>query len=119
MNDVSKYKNPLLYVVAAVLGLLSIYAIWMHFNRNEKMPVDLEAKIDSLENVNQNLIEQQHKIDSSISSYAAKISAVDFQIGKTKEKSTIINQFHRDAKHQVDNIQASELDSFFKKRYHY
>lgn len=119
MNEMSKYKNPLLYVLAAILGVIALFAVWPYFTPIEKMPLDLQAKIDSLNDANQKLLHQQQKIDSAISSYQSKIRDVGLKINQVKEKATFIDQYHREVNHRLDIIPSSQLDSFFKNRYHY
>ncbi len=119
MIEVSKYKNPLLYVVAAILGVIAFFAVWPYLTPNEKMPVELQAKIDSLNDANQKLLQQQQKIDSAISSYQLKVRDVGLKINQVKEQATVIDQYHREVYHRLDIIPSSQLDSFFKNRYHY
>jgi GH25 family lysozyme M1 (1,4-beta-N-acetylmuramidase) len=83
------------------------------------MPADIKATIDSLTNVNKQLIEHQKQIDSTITVYETEVKQVDFQIDNIKEKTTIIREYYHEAGKQADKYTPTQVDSFFKKRYNY
>ena len=105
-----------LYVVVGLLFLLGI--IWIT-TRKPQIPADIKATIDSLTNVNKQLIEHQKQIDSTITVYETEVKQVDFQIDNIKEKTTIIREYYHEAGKQADKYTPTQVDSFFKKRYNY
>ena len=112
----NKYKKQIAYVI---VGLFLLYGIIWLATRKPQMPADLQATIDSLTNVNKQLIEHQKQIDSTIHVYEAEVKQVDNQIDNIKEKTTIIKEYYHEVSQQVNNYTPTELDSFFKARYNY
>ena len=83
------------------------------------MPADIKATIDSLTNINKQLIEHQKQIDSTIHVYEAEVHKVDFEINNIKEKTTIIKEYYHEVSQQVNHFTSTQVDSFFKARYNY
>ena len=102
-----------------ILGIIAVYGIILIATRKPQMPADIKATIDSLTNVNKQLIEHQKQIDSTIHVYEAEVKQVDYQINNIKEKTTIIKEYYHEISQQVDNYTPTELDLFFKSRYNY
>jgi chromosome segregation ATPase len=111
----TNYKKAL-YVIGALVLLYGI--IWIS-TRKPQMPTDIKATIDSLTNVNKQLIEQQKQIDSTIHAYETEVHKVDFEINNIKEKTTVIKEYYHEVSQQVDHYNATQVDSFFKARYNY
>jgi len=105
-----------LYVVVGLLFLLSI--IWIT-TRKPQIPADIKATIDSLTNVNKQLLEKQNQIDSTIAVYGIKVNEVDFQIDNIKEKTTIVHEYYHEVGQQAGKYTPTQIDSFFKVRYNY
>lgn len=105
-----------LYVVVGLLFLLSI--IWIT-TRKPQIPADIKATIDSLTNVNKQLLEKQNQIDSTIAVYGIKVNEVDFQIDNIKEKTTIVREYYHEVGQQAGKYTPTQIDSFFKVRYNY
>ena len=112
----NKYKKQIVYVI---VGLFLLYGIIWIATRKPQMPTDIKATIDSLTNINKQLIEHQKQIDSTIHVYEAEVKQVDYQIDNIKEKTTIIKEYYHEVSQQVNNYTSTELDSFFKARYNY
>jgi hypothetical protein len=112
----NKYKKQIAYVI---VGLFLLYGIIWIATRKPQIPADIKATIDSLTNVNKQLIEHQKQIDSTIHVYEAEVKQVDYQIDNIKEKTTIIKEYYHEQSQQVNNYTPTELDSFFKARYNY
>jgi chromosome segregation ATPase len=112
----NKYKKQIVYVI---VGLFLLYGIIWIATRKPQMPADIKATIDSLTNINKQLIEHQKQIDSTIHVYEAEVKQVDYQIDNIKEKTTIIKEYYHEVSQQVNNYTSTELDSFFKARYNY
>ena len=112
----NKYKKQIAYVI---VGLFLLYGIIWIATRKPQMPANIKATIDSLTNVNKQLIEHQKQIDSTIHVYEAEVKQVDYQIDNIKEKTTIIKEYYHEVSQQVNNYTSTELDSFFKARYNY
>jgi hypothetical protein len=102
-----------------ILGIIAVYGIIWIATRKPQMPADIKATIDSLTNVNKQLIEHQKQIDSTIHVYETEVKQVDYQIDNIKEKTTIIKEYYHEISQQVDNYTPTELDLFFKSRYNY
>ena len=112
----NKYKKQIAYVI---VGLFLLYGIIWIATRKPQMPANIKATIDSLTNINKQLIEHQKQIDSTINVYEAEVKQVDYQIDNIKEKTTIIKEYYHEVNQQVNNYTPTELDSFFKARYNY
>lgn len=112
----SKYKKQIVYVI---VGLFLLYGIIWVATRKSQIPADIKATIDSLTNVNKQLIEHQKQIDSTIHIYEAEVKQVDYAIDHVKEKTTVIKEYYHEISQQVDNYTPTELDLFFKARYNY
>ena len=112
----NKYKKQIGYII---IGLWLIYGtIWLS-TRQPQMPADIKATIDSLTNVNKQLIEHQKQIDSTIAVYETKVNEVDFQIDNIKEKTTIVREYYHEVGQQAGKYTPTQIDSFFKARYNY
>ena len=111
-----KYKQPILYVI---VGLFVLYGFIWITTRKPQMPADLQATIDSLTNANKELVERQKQIDSTIHVYETEVHKIDNQIDHVKEKTTIIKEYYHEISQQVENYDATQVDSFFKARYNY
>jgi len=105
-----------LYVIGGLIVLFGI--IWLT-TRQPQMPDDIKATIDSLTNVNKQLIEHQKQIDSTINAYEAEVDKVDFEINNIKEKTTIVREYYHEVSNQTSHYTPTQIDSFFKKRYNY
>lgn len=106
----------ILYIIGSILFLYLFILITI---RKPQMPADIKATIDSLTNVNKQLIEKQKQIDSTIMVYDNKIKQVDFRIDNIKEKTTIIREYYHEVSQQVSKYTPTQIDSFFKARYKY
>jgi len=113
---IKKNYKPILYVI---LGLFLLYGIIWITTRKSQMPADLKATIDSLTNVNKQLIEHQKQIDSTISVYETEVKQVDHQIDNIKEKTVVIKEYYHEINDKVTHYNAAQIDSFFKSRYNY
>ena len=105
-----------LYIIGGLIVLFGI--IWLT-TRQPQMPADIKATIDSLTNVNKQLVEHQKQIDSTINAYEAEVEQVDFQLDNIKEKTTIVREYYHEISSQTSNYTPTQVDSFFKKRYNY
>jgi len=112
----NKYKKQIVYVI---VGLFLLYGIIWIATRKPQIPANIKATIDSLTNINKQLIEHQKQIDSTIHVYEAEVKQVDYAIDHIKEKTTIIKEYYHEQSQQVNNYTPTELDSFFKARYNY
>jgi len=105
-----------LYVIGGLIVLFGI--IWLT-TRQPQMPADIKATIDSLTNVNKQLIEHQKQIDSTINAYEAEVDKVDYELDHIKEKTTIVREYYHEVSQQTEQYTPTQVDSFFKKRYNY
>ena len=105
-----------LYIIGGLIVLFGI--IWLT-TRQPQMPADIKATIDSLTNVNKQLVEHQKQIDSTINAYEAEVEQVDFQLDNIKEKTTIVREYYHEVGQQAAQYNPTQVDSFFKARYNY
>lgn len=105
-----------LYIIG---GLLVLFGLLWITTRKPQMPADVKATIDSLTNINKQLIEHQKQIDSTIDAYKAEVKQVDNQIDHIKEKTTIIREYYHEVSQQTEQYTPTQVDSFFKDRYKY
>ena len=88
-----------LYIIG---GLLVLFGLLWITTRKPQMPADIKATIDSLTNINKQLIEHQKQIDSTIDAYKAEVKQVDNQIDHIKEKTTIIREYYHEVSQQTE-----------------
>ena len=105
-----------LYIIG---GLLVLFGLLWITTRKPQMPADVKTTIDSLTNINKQLIEHQKQIDSTIDAYKAEVKQVDNQIDHIKEKTTIIREYYHEVSQQVEHYTPPQIDSFFHQRYNY
>jgi hypothetical protein len=105
-----------LYIIG---GLLVLFGLLWVTTRQPKMPADIKATIDSLTNVNKQLIEHQKQIDSTINAYETEVKQIDFQVDHIKEKTTIVREYYHEVSQQTEQYTPTQVDSFFKARYNY
>ena len=113
---VKKNYKTILYVVG---GVLFLYILILVTTRKPQIPADVKLTIDSLTNVNKQLLEKQNQIDSTIAVYGIKVNEVDFQIDNIKEKTTIVREYYHEVGQQAGKYTPTQIDSFFKVRYNY
>ena len=118
-QSISTVKKSYKTILTIIGSLVLLYGIIWISTRKPQIPADLKATIDSLTNVNKQLIEHQKQIDSTITVYEAEVKQVDYQIDNIKEKTTIIKEYFHEISQQVDHYDATQVDSFFKSRYNY
>jgi len=105
-----------LYIIG---GLLVLFGLLWITTRKPQMPANIKATIDSLINVNKQLIEHQKQIDSTIDAYETKNKQIDFQLNNIKEKTTIVREYYHEVSQQTEQYTPTQVDSFFKDRYKY
>ena len=113
---VKKNYKTILIVIGSLILLYGI--IWIT-TRKPQIPAEYKAVIDSLNNVNKQLIEHQKQIDSAILSYQNQIFDLDYAIGNVKEKQTIVREYYHEVSQQAGSYTPTQVDSFFKSRYNY
>jgi len=106
-------------ILKVICGLLFLYIFILIATRKPKIPSDIKSTIDSLTNINKQLLKKQKQIDSTIAVYEIKVNEVDFQIDNIKEKTTIIREYYHEVGQQTDKYTPSQIDLFFKIRYNY
>ena len=113
------YKNFFKYALYGAIGLFALYGFIFIVSLKPNMPAEIKATIDSLNNVNKQLIERQKQIDSTIAVYENEVKQVDFQIDNIKEKTTVIREYYHEVSQQTSQYNPTQVDSFFKARYNY
>ncbi len=82
----NKYKKQIGYII---IGLWLVYGtVWLS-TRQPKMPADIKATIDSLTDVNKQLLEKQKQIDSTIKVYETEISQIDSKVDNIKKRQLL------------------------------
>jgi len=112
----SKTIGQLLVVIG---GVIFLYLFILLVTPKPSMPADIRATIDSLTAVNQQLIEHQKQIDSTIAVYEEEVNQIDNQVDNIKEKTTIVREYYREVGQQATQYTPTQIDSFFKSRYNY
>lgn len=111
----TNYKT-ILYVIGSILFL---YLFIFLLTRKPQIPADIKATIDSLTNVNKQLVEKQNQINNTIDSINNNVDEVDFKINNIKEKTTIVREYYHEINQQANKYTPTQIDSFFKARYSY
>jgi hypothetical protein len=119
INWFKLYKDFFKYALYGVIALFVLYGLIFIITSKQSMPADIKATIDSLNNVNKQLIERQKQIDSTIAIYETEVKQVDFQIDNIKEKTTVIREYYHEVSQQTSQYTPTQVDSFFKSRYNY
>jgi len=113
------YKDLFRYWVYVVAAVFALYSFILLFTPKPQMPANIKATLDSLTAVNQQLIEHQKQIDSTIADYKEEVNQIDNRVNNIKEKTTIVREYYREVGQQVTQYTPTQIDSFFKSRYNY
>ena len=119
-TSMTKKNSKTIGITLVVLGgLVLLYFFIQLVTPKPGMPADIKATIDSLTNVNKQLIEHQKQIDSTIAVYETEINQIDYQVDHIKEKTTIVREYYHEVSQQTEQYTPTQVDSFFKARYKY
>jgi len=112
---VKNYKT----IVKVLFGLFILY--WLIFFLTPKIQMsDVErSKIDSLNNLINEIHKDQLRLDSAISEYNEKVDEIDNHIDKIKGQKTIVKEIYHEEINRAGNYTEPQLDSFFSTRYRY
>jgi len=119
IDFISKNKSKGKIGLYIIGGLIVLFGLLWITTRQPKMPADIKATIDSLTNINKQLIEHQKQIDSTINAYETEVKQIDFQVDHIKEKTTIVREYYHEVSQQTEQYTPTQVDSFFKARYNY
>jgi len=111
---VKNYKT----IVKVLFGLFILY--WLIFFLTPKIQMsDVErSKIDSLNNLINEIHKDQLRLDSAILEYNEKVDEIDNHIDKIKGQKTIVKEIYHEEINRAGNYTEPQLDSFFSARYH-
>ena len=109
-------KKNIIYTIA---GMIILYLLIWVMTPKPTMPIEYKKTIDSLTKINEKLIENQKKLDSSINQYEKKVDQIDSSINNIKEKTTVIKEYHHQIIERTKHYNTTQLDSFFKTKYNY
>lgn len=104
-------------LIKVAFGIFILYYLIFFLTPKVQMAENERAKIDSLNNLIEEIHKDQLKLDSSIQGYNQKIDEVDNHIDKIKGQKTIIKEIYHEKINNVDKLSNPELDSFFSNRY--
>ena len=104
-------------IAKVVFGLFILYYLIFFLTPRVSMSALEKSKIDSLNNMIEQIHQEQLKLDSNIISYEKKIDEVDNHIDKIKGQKTIVKEIYHEKISSVDKLTVRELDSFFTDRY--
>lgn len=116
INFIKKNFKIVLYLFA---NIVLVYLLVLLLTKKPQMPAEYKAKIDSLNIVDNYIIEKQKALDASILENKAKSIELDFKIDNIKEKTTIVREYYRETQSKVDKYNPTQIDSFLKNRYQY
>ena len=119
LSWVKANQQLLKYVGLGIIGLTVMYYMILLLTPKPQMSAEDKAKIDALTQANIAIEKRQDSLDNLIGIYQTKIDSIDTELGKVKEKTTIIREYYREVGQKVDKFTPSQIDSFFKIRYNY
>lgn len=119
LSWVKANQQLLKYVGLGIIGLTVMYYMILLLTPKPQIPTEDKAKIDALTQANIAIEKRQDSLDNLIGIYQTKIDSIDTELGKVKEKTTIIREYYREVGQKVDKFTPSQIDSFFKIRYNY
>ena len=102
-----------------IVSLVALYFLILLATRKPQLPVEVQAKLDSLTQVTLQLRADQVKYDSIVESQERVVEELNTQIHSTKEKITIIKEYYHEQSQAVSKYTPTQVDSFFKSRYGY
>jgi len=111
-----KYLGKIITVVAILVCIWMVYKV---FQDNAAKYEQYEHAIDSLSHEVTILDSVHVKQDSVIVVYQDSIVYLDNIIEVEKTKIITVEKKYKEAREQVHQYHASEIDSFFKSRYNY
>jgi hypothetical protein len=104
-------------IAKVVFGLFILYYLIFFLTPRVQMSALEKSKLDSLNNMIEQIHQEQLKLDSNIIGYEKKIDEVDNHIDKIKGQKTIVKEIYHEKINSVDKLTVRELDSFFTDRY--
>jgi hypothetical protein len=112
---IKNYKT----ILSGVFGVYILYYLVFFLTPRIKMADEQKQKLESLNNMVQEIEKKQKKLDSNISNFNIKITEIDFNIDKLKGEKTIIREIYHEKISGIDKYSNPQLDSFFANRYNY
>ena len=107
-----------IFTKLVVVGVL-LYCVVYFLNPSGVVKVDKNAykKIDSINNLIQNLEQKQFILYNEIKTINHSIDTIDFRISNIKSEKIIIKEKYNEKIKAVDTYSDAELDSIFSNRY--
>ena len=114
-----KIKFYSIIVASVIAACIIVYFLIRMLTHKPTMPVDAQAIVDSLNRVDITKIEKQKSLDSAIGQYATVLLRIDSSISNITEQRVTIHNYYYKRTQETNNLQTTQIDSFFKQRYNY
>ena len=110
---IKNYKT----IIAVLVGLFLLYWVIFILTPLNTMAISDSKKIDSLDNVVNEMYKEQDKLENKITDINKEIDKIEDNVTKIKKNKTkVANKYHEEII-RVDEYTEPELDSFFSNRY--
>ena len=104
-------------IISVLVGLFLLYWVIFILTPLNTMAISDSKKIDSLDNVVNEMYKEQDKLENKITDINKEIDKIEDNVTKIKKNKTkVANKYHEEII-RVDEYTEPELDSFFSNRY--
>ena len=107
------------YVIYGLIAILGFYLISVWMNPKVDMSELDKYKLDQLNQNIKDITDNQKKLDSTIQNYNNEITKIDSTISQVRNQKTIVKEYYKEKREEIDGMTISQLDSLFHKRYKY
>lgn len=113
-------KADIIKVILALLAVLMGTYIFVDPGKvNYEPDATLVKKIDSLQAVNDKLTEINQGLDSTITSYEAVITELDYKVEDLLQYKKKLANYYADRSAEIEDDTPTDIDTFFMDRYDY
>lgn len=113
-NFIVKYYK---LIIGVLVGLFLLYWFIFVITPSSTMIAEDKAKIDSLNNVVNEIYKEQDKLENQITLINKDIDKIENNVTKIKKDKTKVAEKYHEEIIRVDEYTEPELDSFFTNRY--
>ena len=105
--------KKVLIILAAILAAYGLFSLGGYY----KVDSSFKAKLDSLENINDSLMAENLKDDSTIAEYTNENLVLQYKVDHQKTRVKIIKEKVKEEQAKVDSFKPEEIVSYLNTRY--
>ena len=104
-------------IISVLVGLFLLYWFIFILTPLNTMAIEDSKKIDSLDNIVNEMYKEQDKLENKITDINKEIDKIEYNVTKIKKDKTKVAKKYHEEIIRVDEYTEPELDSFFSNRY--